>query len=163
MGEKKANKSRYWITYLLQELPVGANFKPEALHLTILTWFVTDMEDQVVVESFLKRFSNQSAFDVTVGPLEEFRHKRNIPVNLVLDSGDLMNLHKLALVWFRQLEGRWAVKNPYAQDEYLPHIRRREGQNLTEGEALHIDSLSLVRAHRRGDDLRTVAAKVELK
>lgn len=162
MAEKKADKPRYWVTYLLPHLPVGAHFNPGELHLTILPWFVTEIGDKKVVNSFYEWFKNQPAFDITVGRAKEFKHKRTIPVNLVQDSPELLNLHKMAMDWFKWLAARWAVKTPYVEDEFMPHIRRRPGHNLSQGDTLHIGSLSLVRAHRRGDELRTVAAKVEL-
>jgi 2'-5' RNA ligase len=161
--EKKADKPRYWITHLLKDLDVGSTFKPDALHWTIIPWFVTEMEDEEVVLSFHKWFDGQPPFDITIGQADEFNHKRKILISRITPSKEVLNTHQLALDWFAELEARWAVKNPHVGPDYIPHIRRRQGHNVSEGEVLPINSLSLVRAHRRGDDLRTVAAKVELK
>jgi len=161
---KKADRPRYWITYLLKDLVVGETFKPDVLHLTIIPWFVTEVDDGGVIKSFSNQFSNQKAFDVIMGQIDEFKHKRRIIVNRIQDSPEILKLHQQGLDWFDQLEARWAVENPHVGPDYLPHIRRRPGgHNLSEGDSLRIDSLSLIRAHRRGDDLRTVAAKVELR
>jgi 2'-5' RNA ligase len=151
------------VAYLLKDLAVGNTFKPDLLHLTIVPWFVTELDDEEVIKSFSERFSNDKALDVTIGEEGEFKNKRKILVNFVKPSLDILSLHTKALEWLEELETRWAVKNPHVGPEYIPHVRRRAGShNLSEGEALHISSLSLVRAHRRGDDIRTVAAKVKL-
>jgi 2'-5' RNA ligase len=160
---KKAERPRYWITYLLKDLAVGETFKPDALHLTIITWFVTELPDEKVIKSFKQEFSKIPRFEVIVGKQDVFANKRKIPINLIEPSNDLKALHQKGLSWFSKLEARWAVKNPHVDNEFIPHIRRRVGHNVSEGEKITISSLSLVRAFRRGDDLRTVAAKVVLK
>jgi 2'-5' RNA ligase len=160
VSEKKADKQRYWITYLLKDLEEGANFKPELLHLTIIPWFVTYESTQEVIDLFRERFSGKKPFKVAVKEPIEFKSRRKIPVNLISRTDDLFALHEEALRLFDQLEARWAVKNPYVDEDYIPHVRRRFGHNISEGESLNIDSLSLVSARRRGDDIRTIVAKV---
>jgi 2'-5' RNA ligase len=163
VSEKKADKSRYWVTYLIKDFEVGETFKPTARHLTILTWFVTELETDEVIKSFKEQFSGEEKFKITIGEHTEFKNSRKIEINLVLDSGELQNLHKKALGWFNLLNARWAVKSPYVGEQYIPHIRRRAGHNLSEGETLEISSLTLVCANRRGDDVRNVIAKVNFK
>jgi 2'-5' RNA ligase len=150
-------------TYLLKDLEVDEAFKPTLRHLTIIPWFVTDEGSEEVVKSFKDQFSSQKSFKITIGRYTEFKNRRKIAVNLTLPSAQLKNLHDKALEWFTILNARWAVKNPYVGDQYIPHIRRRVGYNSSEGEELEISSLSLVEANRRGDDLRTVIAKVNFK
>ncbi|HSX18201.1 MAG TPA: 2'-5' RNA ligase family protein [Candidatus Saccharimonadales bacterium] len=160
MPEKKADKKRYWLTFLFKDLPVGATFKPHVLHLTIITWFVTELTDEQVQESFNQTFSGQKTFEINIGKQDEFKHNRKISVNLISSSPELALLHQKGLNWFNQINARWAVKNPHIGDEFIPHFRRRQGHNFEEGDKLTISSLSLVSAYRRGDDLRTVSAKV---
>jgi 2'-5' RNA ligase len=157
---KKADRLRYWLTYLLKDLDVGTTFKPDALHLTFIPWFISEEPHEEIIKSFYDYFSNQKAFTVMVGQTHEFKNKRKIPINLVKPSAELLALHGKTLDWFGQLEGRWAVKNPHVGDDYIPHIRRRQGHNVNEGDRLNISSLSLVTAARRGDEVRTVAARV---
>ena len=160
---KKANRPRYWITYLLKDLAVGESFKPDVLHLTIIPWFVTELSDDKVIEAFEREFSKTAKFEVAVGRRDVFANKRKISINLIEPSQDLKSLHAKALQWFGEIEARWAVKNPHIDNEFIPHIRRRVGHNVTEGEKNMVSSLSLVRAYRRGGDLRTVASKVALR
>jgi len=160
---QKADKPRYWLTYLFKDLQVGDNFKPDILHLTFIPWFVTELSDEEVIKSFKKRFVGEQKFDIRVGELEQFKNKRKIAVNLIEPSQYLIKLHQKTLDWFEEIEGRWAVQNPYVGDEYVPHIRRRPGHNFKGGEKISVSSISLIRAFRRGDDKRTVAAKVELE
>jgi 2'-5' RNA ligase len=163
VNEKKADKPRYWITYLIKDLKEGATFKPDALHLTIIPWFVTDKDNSEVIKLFRRQFAKEKKFKVFVNGAHEFKSRRKIPVNIIYPSSEILALHKKAINYFDSLEARWAVKNPYVGEQYVPHVRRRPGHNLSEGDNLEISSVSLISAHRRGDDLRTVAAKVELE
>jgi 2'-5' RNA ligase len=158
--EKKADRQRFWVTYLLKDLEEGSTFKPQEMHLTIIPWFVTEKGTSEVVLSFRQLLSGSRSFMANIGEIYEFKSRRKIPVNMIEPSKDLLNLHMKILKWFSLLEARWAVKNPYVGNEYIPHIRRRPGHNLMPGQNLKIDSLSLIGAYRRGDDVRTVLAKV---
>jgi 2'-5' RNA ligase len=163
VSEKKADKPRYWITYLIKDYKEGDTFKPVALHLTIIPWFVVNRDDNEVKQSFREQFGGLKKFKVFVNGTHEFKSRRKIPVNIIYPSSDILALHKKALDFFDSLECRWAVKNPYVGEQYVPHVRRRPGRNLLEGDELEISSLSLISASRRGDDARTVAAKVDFK
>jgi 2'-5' RNA ligase len=158
--EKKADKQRYWVTYLLKDHKEGVTFKPQEMHLTLIPWFVVNQNNDEVVESFRKEFAGEKVIKLRVGEVHEFKSRRKIPVNLIEASTEVIHLHEKTMNWFDALEARWAVKNPYVGTDYIPHIRRRPGYNLIEGSKLQIDSLSLVSANRRGDDLRTVIARV---
>jgi 2'-5' RNA ligase len=162
VSEKKADKQRYWITYLLKNLEEGANFSPDLLHLTIIPWFVTAESTSLVSASFRRKFSGIKAFKVRVEGSIDFKNSRIIPVNLIAHNPEIYSLHQQTLNWFDSMQARWAVKNPYVDKDYIPHIRRRPGHNLSDGDEIEINSLYLVKASRRGDDLRTVAAKVNL-
>jgi 2'-5' RNA ligase len=158
---KKAERPRYWLTFLFKDLSVGENFKPDVLHLTIIPWFVTELPDSEVLKSFTDFFSGQKAFDIKIGEQSEFKNKRRIPINLAGPILPLAALHKTALDWFTQLNGRWAVKSPHVAEEFLPHIRRRQGHNFSPADTIRLSSLNLVSAYRRGDETRTVIAKVD--
>lgn len=163
MSDKRADKLRYWLTYLLDDLPVGGTFKPSALHLTIIPWFVTEMVENEVIGSFIKTFSGLPAIELTVGKEDEFKHKRRILINHIGPREKIVPLHDKALEWFLEIEARWAVEKPHVGDEFIPHIRRRDGKNVDEASKFLISSLSLVKARRRGDEYREVAAKVNFK
>jgi 2'-5' RNA ligase len=161
VSEKKADKQRFWITYLLKDLNEGANFSPDILHLTIIPWFVTDKSTEEVINLFREQFSGRKSLKVSVNEPIEFRSRRKIPVNPVSRSNELFALHKEALHFFDLLRARWAVKTPYVDEDYIPHVRRRFGHNVSAGDILDVSSLELVGARRRGDDERTVIAKVK--
>ncbi len=159
MSDKKIKKLRYWLAYMLDEMPAGTVFKPGLLHITLLTWFVLEMEENKLVKSFTDEFIRQQPFDVKTGKKTSLGPKEDIPVNLLTGSG-IRQLHAKSLEWFERIGARWAVKDPHAGDQYLPHIRRRPGTHLKEGTLLHINSLSLIRATRQEDGRREVAARV---
>ena len=84
-------------------------------------------------------------------------------LNPALDRPKLVSGVEGRLLSNSRGEQYYIVKNPHAGQDYIPHVRRRQGHNLSEGDFIHITSLSLVRANRRGDDIRIVAAKVILR
>lgn len=159
MNVSKGEHRRYWVTFLLEDLPVGASFKPDVLHINVIPWFVTEMEDAEVIESFYEKFSDFKALDVQVGTKTRLG-PRNVSVNIIENRDKLIPVHQNALDWFNILSARWALKNPYVDDDYIPHIRRRDDTRLNEGEHLHLAALNLVSARREEDDIRQVAAKV---
>ena len=157
--DKKTEKYRYWITYLLKDMPVGGRFNPGVLHITVVPWFVTDMAEASLIQSFYDQYSGLSSFDVQVGRQTKFKHKREVQVNLVEPIPEILQLHATTLNWINEIGGRWSVKNPHVGDEYVPHIRRRPGNRLSEGQRLHISSISLIKALRQDSNEREVVAK----
>jgi hypothetical protein len=155
-------KQRYWLAFLLEDLSVGATFAPGVLHLTIIPWFVSNRPEEEVIKSFQSTFNGLPTVEMKIGQQVNFGPKKNVPVNLVTDNPDLMNMHKLSLDWFTRLNARWAVKNPYVGEEYKPHIRRRDDTEIKKGDILNLNFLSLISANRQEDNIRTVAAKVDL-
>jgi 2'-5' RNA ligase len=162
VSASKANKTRFWLAYFFDDMPVGSTFKPGKLHITLITWFVSDKLDEEVINCFNK-FSFGQKFFITVGPKQQFGPTKEVPVNLIESSEDLANLHKKSLEFFNIIEGRWAVKNPYVDRQYTPHARRRPGTRLKQGQVFKIDKIALVMAARREDGVRKVAAVSEFK
>lgn len=162
MSESKT-KQRYWITFLLDDLPEGKSFTPGLLHLTIIPWFVTDISEAEVLKSFKSYFSDAKKLDVKIGPTTSFGPHKDVTVSLIDPNPELLKIHSMALKWFEQIKARWAVKNPYVGHEFKPHIRRRSETELKENDILRLNSLSLVKANRQENNVRTVAAKVDLK
>ncbi len=162
-SESKTKLYRYYISYLLDDLPVGAKFKPSALHITILPWFALETAEEPFIDWFCRHFDQIQAFDAVVSEPRMFGPKKDVPVSLIEPKEKFLKLHQLALSWFGELGARWAERDPFVGDDYKPHVAQRRGFVLTEGETLHIDSLSLFRALRREDHIRTVMAKAIFK
>jgi 2'-5' RNA ligase len=160
---QKSERSRWWIAIFLEELETGSVFTPGQLHLTLIPWFTTDAADEEVEEAFRQKFQAYPKFNLE--PTEEvmFGPDKDVPVTLVQSSAELLELHQTSLELFNQLGGHWAVKNPYVDDEYRPHIRRRTGSAVVKaGQIIEVNSLILVEARRQEDNLRRVAQKVNL-
>ena len=159
----KTKLYRYYISYLLHDLPVGAKFKPSELHITVLPWFALETDEQPFIDWFYRNFDQCQAFDATVDTPMMFGPKKDVPVNLIEPKDKFLQLHKLALSWFGELGARWAEKDPYVGDDYKPHVAQRHGLVLEEGQNLHIGAITLFKALRREDHTRTVVAKAQLK
>lgn len=162
MSELKTNAHRYLIAYLLDDLAVGETFKPSALHITILPWFALETDEESFLKWFYRHFDAFSAFDATAARRALFGPDRDVPVSILEPKAKFMDLHKTALSWFGDLGARWAEKDPYVGDDYIPHVAQRHGYVLSDGQKLHIDSLILFKAARIEDQIRTVAAKAKL-
>lgn len=159
MNESKTNQHRYLIAHLLDELPVGSQFKPSALHVTILPWFALEADEKSFMEWFYRHFDSIKAFEAIAARRTMFGPKKDVPVSIMGPESKFMELHKLALSWFGAVGARWAEKDPYVGDDYVPHIAQRSGYVLAEGEKIHINNLTLFKANRREDQVRIVAAK----
>jgi hypothetical protein len=159
VNESKTNQHRYLIAYLLDDMAVGAQFKPSALHITILPWFALETDEQPFIDWFYKHFDEVQSFDAIAARRALFGPRKDVPVSIMEPEVEFMKLHLLALSWFGAVGARWAEKDPYVGDDYIPHIAQRRGYVLDEGERLHVNSVSLFKAARREDQVRLVAAK----
>ncbi len=153
---------RYYIVNLLDDLPIGATFKPSALHITILPWFALETTEAPFLEWFYKHFDAVKAFEASVGQQRLFGPKKDVPVNLIEPTAGFLELHQIALSWFGAVGARWAERDPYVGQDYVPHVAQRRGFVLEVGQKLPINSLTLVKARRREDQQRHVAAKASL-
>lgn len=157
----KTKPYRYLIAYLLHDLPIGAKFKPSVLHITILPWFALEADEGPFLTWFYDHFDRVPVFDATIGTRKLFGPKKDVPVNLMEPKVEFLELHKLALSWFGQVGARWAEKDPYVGNDFVPHVAQRHGFVLEQGETLPITSITLIKAARREDQIRQVAAKAE--
>src|SRR3954452_12786656 len=96
----------------------------------VIPWFVTERDDKEIIGNFEAEFAGEKAFETTVGQITDFKHKRRIAVNLVQITPQILSLHAKALMLLEQLEGRWAVREPHVDKDYIPHIRRRPGKGF---------------------------------
>jgi len=89
--------------------------------------------------------------------------RKDVPVSILSPKDKFMELHEIALSWFGALGARWAEKDPYVGKDYNPHIAQRKGFVIDEGQTIHIGSVTLFKASRFENQVRTVAAKAILK
>ncbi len=157
----KTKPYRYFIAYLLDDLAIGAKFKPSVLHIIILPWFALETDEGPFLTWFYNHFDRVQAFNGIVGEPKLFGPKKDVPVSIMEPERKFMQLHMLALSWFGRVGARWAEINPYVGNDYVPHVAQRHGIVLQEGQTLPITSLTLVKAARREDQIRQVAAKAK--
>jgi len=158
----KADKSRFWIAVFLDDLQVGSIFEPGRLHLTIIPWFTTSMDDEAVKKAFTPKFARDPKFQLKLSSATQFGPHKDVSVNLVEDSLKFFSLHSQALELFQELGAHWAVKNPYVGHQYRPHIRRRPDSRLRAGQVIDVEYLTLVKARRAEDNIRQVVERIEL-
>lgn len=159
---QRTDGNRYLIAYLLDDLAVGANFKPSVLHITILPWFALKTDEALFIKWFYEHFDAIEAFDAIAAHRAVFGPHKDVPVCIVEPQNRFMDLHKIALSWFGAVGARWAERDPYVGNDYIPHIAQRQGYVINESESFHISSVSLFKASRHDDQVRTVVAKAVL-
>ncbi len=161
VNESKTKPYRYFIAYLLDDLDIGAKFQPSALHIITLPWFALETDEGPFLNWFYDHFDRLQAFNAVVGEPKMFGPKRDVPVSIMEPQRKFMQLHMLALSWFGKLGARWAEIDPYVGNDYMPHVAQRRGFVLKEGQIMPISSLTLVKATRREDHIRQVAARAQ--
>ncbi len=159
MSALKTDKYRYMIVYMLDDLDVGEHFKPTALHISILPWFALETDEAPFVDWFYKHFDAVEAFEAVADKQAMFGPRQDVPVSIVEPQKKFLALHKTALSWFGAVGARWAENDPYVGDDFIPHIAQRDGYILDDSKMVHINSLTLFKANRHEDQIRTVVAK----
>ena len=163
MSVSKTNRHRYLIAYLLEDVAVGERFSSSTLHITILPWFALETDEQPFIDWFYKHFDEVQAFEATADRRAMFGPHKDVPVTILEPAAEFMKLHMLALSWFGSVGARWAERNPYVGDDYIPHIAQHYGYVLEPGQKLAINQISLFKADRQLDRIRVVAAKAEFR
>jgi hypothetical protein len=158
--ELKTKDLRYYISYILRDLAVGDKFKPSELHISILPWFALETDELPFLNWFYKQFKQLKSFDAVTGERRMFGPNKDVPVSILEPKEKFMQMHLLALSWFGEVGARWAERDPYVGDDYIPHISQRQGYKIDDGQQIHINSLILFKASRHEDHIRQVAAKV---
>jgi len=161
VNASKTKPYRYYISYLLDDLPIGAKFDPSALHISILPWFALETDEGPFLNWFYDHFDRVEAFMATVVERKYFGPQKDVPVSIMEPQRKFMQLHMLALSWFGKVGARWAEKDPYVGNDYKPHVAQRHGFVLEDGQNLLINSLTLFKAARCEDHVRQVAAKAK--
>lgn len=158
MNELKTSKQRYWIAVFLDDMDVGQVFETSRLHVTIIPWFVSDLTETDLINSFISEFNKINKFEIIVSDIAHFGPDHDITVNLIEPKPNIMQLHQQALAWFERVRHRWAVARPHVNEDYRPHIRRRPGSELNQGEIINLNNLYLIAADRIENNIRRVAA-----
>src|SRR5689334_2202618 len=100
VSASKAEKSRFWVAFFLDDLPEGTFFKPGKLHITLAPWFVCDKDDEEIIGGF-EKFDFGKRFNIVVGTESKFGPKKDVPVNLVESTTELNDLHLKTLDFFK--------------------------------------------------------------
>jgi 2'-5' RNA ligase len=162
VSESNHSKQRYWLALFLEDLDVGQLFGPGLLHVTVLPWFVSDLTEAELIDSFNSEFNTIKKFEIKISEIAHFGPDHAVTVNLVEPEPNIMQLHQQALAWFERIRHRWAVARPHVNEDYRPHIRRRPGSELNQDEIININYLYLIAADRFENNIRRVAAKLPL-
>lgn len=154
-----AVRNEHLVVVLLESMPLGVEFEDWPLHITLVPWF--PCRDESRLDKVLQGVAaNNHKLQVTVGKRVMFGPRKDIPVNLLTNDGDLYRLH-----WdvFRTLEtnGFPIHQKTHLGQNYRAHITHQGKRHKNEGDVLPINSFVLVRQIRLKKTGRMIKAVVK--
>ena len=157
------HRNEHLVVVMLESVPAGVEFELWPLHITLVPWF--PVRDEVKLDKVLSSIAiKHSPVTAKVGEVTMFGPRRDIPVSLLTNDGDLFRLH-----WnvFQTLEnnGFHIQQQTHLGQNYRAHITHQDGQIEPMGESLRIDNFTLVRQYRQketGAMIKSVVRDYEL-
>lgn len=158
-----AKKEENVIAVILETIRLGEEFIEWPLHITIVPWF-HGYDAQKLDHLLAELAAKHRSFSARVGKIERFGQKKDVAVNVIDDSPELINLH---LAVFNQLEANGFIihQKEYVAGNYRGHITRQTHAAMKEGQKIKIGSISLVhqeRLEQTGEIVKTVIKNYEL-
>ncbi len=117
------------------------------LHVTVVPWFA--VHDEGKLDHVLEEISTEhQIFIAHVGKTAMFGAKKDLPVNLLEESNDLISLHS-AVYNSLELNGFYIHQKDYIGTKYQPHITHQGKKHMNEGDEFIVESFSLVKQVRQ--------------
>ncbi|MBT2500387.1 2'-5' RNA ligase family protein [Agromyces sp. ISL-38] len=134
--------ARFVVVLPLVPLAAGAEFTVAEwpLHVTLIEPFSTELPASAVA-TVIGRIAHQAdTVHASGGEEAMFGRRRDVPVTLVRDGGELEALRSRALDALRE-EG---VDFGHVREEYRPHVSRKQDRRLRWGERVELGTIALI-------------------
>lgn len=134
--------ARFVVVLPLVPLAAGAEFTVAdwPLHVTLVEPFSTDLPASAVI-GIIGRVAEQAAAIRASGDEEAaFGRRRDVPVTLVRDGGELEALRSGALEALREA----GVDLGHVREEYRPHVSHKQERRLRWGERVELGTVALI-------------------
>jgi 2'-5' RNA ligase len=136
-------KNRLFLGHFIEHAAIGQPFPRSnwPLHISLVPWFLCGSPN-ILDESLSSMLSGICQFEVAVGGEAMFGSKKNIKVNLIEPSRQLLDLHKKLLAGVNTL-GKLDTDEQFAGSGYRAHITHAKGRRKQQGEIIRVDSIHL--------------------
>lgn len=114
----------------------------DGLHCTLLQWYETDHDLDTIFAAFDPVFSRTRAIPLLALGKEKFGPHRDVDVNLVHPSTDLIRLHFAACDVLDTLKVKLLVPE-WFREGYRPHFAVKDGQRFAEGREVIVRRIRL--------------------
>jgi len=137
--------ARYVVVLPLEPLAVGEVFTVAQwpLHVTLVEPFETDLDADALVAALagVAREAAPRPISVAVGDDAMFGPRRDIPVSLVRDGGEIAALRAATIARLREL----GVDLVRLRPDFRPHVTAKRHGRVHRGERLDLGTVALVR------------------
>lgn len=125
---------------------VGLKFADWPLHVTVVSWFRTNIPVQQLEQMLTLNLEATQPFTATVGDDAQFGTKKNILVSLVEEPTPLGEVEQLARL---ALESSNVAIVAQKFPQYRPHVTVQRSARLQPGDNFFVDRLNIV--EQKGD------------
>ncbi|HVL61576.1 MAG TPA: 2'-5' RNA ligase family protein [Microbacterium sp.] len=110
------------------------------LHITLVEPFATEHPAGIVAEAVRVATADSAVVRATAGDDALFGRRRDVPVTLVRDGGELAALRKRTLDALH----RAGVDTGHLRADFRPHVTRKHHGRLRAGERVALDTVALI-------------------
>jgi len=134
--------ARFVVVLPLVPLAAGDEFTVAdwPLHVTLVEPFATEHPAGIVAEAVRVATADSAVVRATAGDDAMFGRRRDVPVTLVRDGGELAALRKRTLDALH----RAGVDTGHLRADFRPHVTRKHHGRLRAGERVALDTVALI-------------------
>jgi len=134
--------ARFVVVLPLVPLAAGDEFTVAdwPLHVTLVEPFATEHPAGIVAEAVRVATADSAVVRATAGDDAMFGRRRDVPVTLVCDGGELAALRKRTLDALH----RAGVDTGHLRADFRPHVTRKHHGRLRAGERVALDTVALI-------------------
>lgn len=134
--------ARFVVVLPLVPLTAGAEFTVAGwpLHVTLVEPFSTELPAPDIAAIIGGVAAEASAVRASGGEEAMFGRRRDVPVTLVRDGGELAALRSRALDALREA----GVELDHVREEYRPHVSRKQDRRVRWGDRVELGTIALI-------------------
>lgn len=134
--------ARFVVVLPLVPLATGAEFTVAEwpLHVTLVEPFSTELPEPDVAAVIGRIAEQAAAVRASGGDDAAFGRRRDVPVTLVRDAGELAALRSRALDALREA----GVDVDHVREEYRPHVSHKQARRIRWGERVELGTIALI-------------------
>ncbi|MEM9336353.1 MAG: 2'-5' RNA ligase family protein [Patescibacteria group bacterium] len=119
-------------------------YKDFPLHCTLVHWFKTESNHEVVGQVLSPVLKSTAPFRITSLTQALFGKDQNIPVHKIKKTNEILTLHKRLIQALKVTDPTYTI--PWLGDSYEPHVTDIEDRALRQGESFNVTRVYLAEA-----------------